>query len=118
VKAKVAADAAGFKSTHDEETHETKTKEPTITGESVHHHLHETIQPVIEKERIVPEVTHKVKPVHEVIKEQTKDHGVTTNKTISVDDFQGRLDGESTKEVKHVGGPAVTGTAETGITEK
>ncbi|THV64813.1 hypothetical protein D6C92_08222 [Aureobasidium pullulans] len=118
VKAKVAADAAGFKSTHDEETHETKTKEPTITGESVHHHLHETIQPVIEKERIVPEVTHKVKPVHEVIKEQTKDHGVTTNKTISVDDFQGRLGGESTKEVKHVGGPAVTGTAETGITEK
>ena len=41
---------AGFSSTTEEEKVEAKTKEATEVGsEQVHHHLHETIQPVIEK---------------------------------------------------------------------
>ncbi|KAH0362605.1 hypothetical protein KCU65_g7956, partial [Aureobasidium melanogenum] len=119
IKAKVAADQAAFKNTTEEEaTEETKTTEPAAVAESVHHHLHETIQPVIEKERIVPEVTHKVKPVHEVVQEQTKNHGVTTNQAISVDEFQHRLGGESRTEVTHDGEPSVATTATTAVTEK
>ena len=50
VKGKVDARNAGFQSTTEEgKTFETTTKDETVAGEQVHHHLHETIQPVIEK---------------------------------------------------------------------
>jgi hypothetical protein len=48
-KAKAEADRAGFKSTKDEKQFESRVQEPTQVEEHVHHHLHETIQPVIEK---------------------------------------------------------------------
>lgn len=118
VKAKVAADQAGFKNTHDTETHETKSADKTAQATSVHHHLHETIQPVIEKEHIVPELTHKIKPVHEVVKEATVDHGVTTSKPISVNDFQGRLDGETVTKKKVAGVETETHSEATGVVPK
>merc|ERR1719386_313047 len=73
-------------------THPSPTREPTIVDEHVHHHLHETIQPVIEKEVLDPSVTHKRVDVKENIQEQSKHHGVTTNSAISVDEFQKKLD--------------------------
>jgi len=118
VKAKVAADQAGFKSTHNEETHETKSTEATAAATSVHHHLHETIQPVIEKEVVVPELTHKIKPVHEVVTEKTVDHGVTTAKPLSVEDFQGKLSGETVTKTKVDGVHTETNSAATGVVEK
>jgi hypothetical protein len=118
IKAKVAADQAAFKSTHDEETHETKSTEATASATSVHHHLHETIQPVIEKEVIVPELTHKIKPVHEVVTEKTVDHGVTTSKPISLQDFQGKLGGETVTKTKVDGVHTETNSAATGVVEK
>lgn len=48
-KAKARADRSGFESTSEEKQFESATKEPTQTDEHVHHHLHETVQPVIEK---------------------------------------------------------------------
>jgi hypothetical protein len=48
-KAKAEADRAGFSSTSEEKQFESKVKQPTKETEHVHHHLHETIQPVIEK---------------------------------------------------------------------
>jgi hypothetical protein len=48
-KAKAEADRAGFESTSEKKEVEVKTKEPTLGEEHVHHHLHETVQPVIEK---------------------------------------------------------------------
>lgn len=54
-KAKAEADVAGFASTIDEKQSESKTKEPTQVGEHVHHHLHETIVPVVEKGEFDPE---------------------------------------------------------------
>jgi len=39
-------------------THETRTVSPTIAGEHIHHHVHETIQPVVQKEVIAPSVVH------------------------------------------------------------
>lgn len=48
-KAKAEADRAGFESTSEKKELESTTKEPTLGEEHVHHHLHETVQPVIEK---------------------------------------------------------------------
>merc|ERR1712230_210925 len=89
---KAANDTAGYQSSIDEKKFESSTKEPTIVDEHVHHHLHETIQPVIEKEVLDPSVTHKRVDVKENIQEQSKHHGVTTNSAISVDEFQKKLD--------------------------
>jgi hypothetical protein len=47
--AKAEADRAGFESTSEQKQFESKTQEPTQGEEHVHHHLHETVQPVIEK---------------------------------------------------------------------
>jgi len=52
-KAKAKADQAGFSSSKDEQKFEAKTTAPTQVTENVHHHLHETIQPVIEKGKLV-----------------------------------------------------------------
>ncbi|TVY46415.1 hypothetical protein LOCC1_G003771 [Lachnellula occidentalis] len=113
-KAKAEADRAGFQSTSEKQEFESTTKEPTLGEEHVHHHLHETIQPVIEKGKfdhgvkdvIVPSVTHKKVNVKERHQEESENHGVTTKSAMSVDDFKNKLDGsEKTSEV--VGGEAV-----------
>lgn len=52
-KAQADADRSGFQNTTEEsKTLEAATQEPTQTTEHVHHHLHETIQPVIEKGKL------------------------------------------------------------------
>ncbi|KAI1825861.1 hypothetical protein F4861DRAFT_547030 [Xylaria intraflava] len=66
-------------------------KEPTLTSEHVHHHYHETIQPVIEKETVVPSVTHKTIPVKEVHKDPSVDEGITRNEPVSREEFEGRM---------------------------
>ena len=48
-RAKAEADRAGIESTSEEKHFDAHTKEPTKVNEHVHHHLHETVQPVIEK---------------------------------------------------------------------
>ncbi|KAI3327096.1 hypothetical protein HD806DRAFT_531683 [Xylariaceae sp. AK1471] len=72
-------------------TQKKTTKEPAMTSEHVHHHLHETIQPVIEKETVMPSVTHKTIPIKEVHKDRSIDEGTTVNAPISKEEFQGRL---------------------------
>jgi len=93
-KAKAEADRAGFESTSEEKQFESSTKVPTQEEEHVHHHLHETVQPVIEKEVIDPSVTHKRVDVKEKIQEPSTNEGVTTNSAISADEFQHKLNGE------------------------
>jgi len=97
-KDKAKADRAGFESTSEEKQFESKTKEPTLAEEHVHHHLHETVQPVIEKEVIVPSVTHKKVNVKEKHQEPSEHHGVTTRSAISVDEFKSKLNGEKKAE--------------------
>lgn len=94
-KAKAETDVAGLESTEDQREFESKTKEPTVTDEHVHHHLHETVQPVIEKEVVVPSVTHKRIDVKEKIKDPSKHHEVTTNSAISVEEFEKKLGGKT-----------------------
>ncbi|KAI0162341.1 hypothetical protein GGR57DRAFT_517666 [Xylariaceae sp. FL1272] len=74
-------------------TEHTRTKEAPEVHEHVHHHLHETIQPIIEKETVLPSVTHKKIPIKETHQEAPIDHGVEVNEPISIDEFKGRLGG-------------------------
>ncbi|KAK1069201.1 hypothetical protein LTR74_005008 [Friedmanniomyces endolithicus] len=99
-EAKVAKKLAGFHdSVKEEETKETHAQDETVVGEHVHHHLHEIIQPVIEKEVIQKSVTHVTHPIKETVHEKSDDHGVTKAKAISVEEFKHRLDGEAATEV-------------------
>jgi hypothetical protein len=54
-KDKAEAGLAGFESTSEQQQFESKTQEPTQGEEHVHHHLHETVQPVIEKGESIAE---------------------------------------------------------------
>ena len=67
-KEKLATDLAQFKdhsTTH--ETRHTQAAAPTVTGERVHHHVHESVVPVVHKETIQPEVVHTTVPIHEYV---------------------------------------------------
>jgi hypothetical protein len=61
---------------------------PTIGGEHVHHHIHETIQPVIEKEVIQPNVVHTTVPIHEVHHNKATVHETTALPTMTIDEFK------------------------------
>jgi len=99
-KARVDQKLAGFEDTVDKDaTKETAVKEDTVVGEHVHHHLHEIIQPVIEKDVYQKEVTHVTNPIKETVQEKSEEHGVTKAKAISVDDFKHKLEGEKAHEV-------------------
>ncbi|KAI0190575.1 hypothetical protein F4808DRAFT_465639 [Astrocystis sublimbata] len=66
-------------------------QEPTLTSEHTHHHLHETIQPVIERETVMPSVTHKTIPMKETIQEPTLDEGVTINPAMTREEFEAKM---------------------------
>jgi hypothetical protein len=53
--AKAEADRAGFEGTSEQKEFESRTQEPTQVEEHVHHHLHETVQPIIEKGESIAE---------------------------------------------------------------
>ncbi|KAI0448544.1 hypothetical protein F5B21DRAFT_518846 [Xylaria acuta] len=72
-------------------THSETLQEPTLTSERTHHHLHETMQPVVEKETVMPSVTHKTIPMKETIQDPTLDEGVTINPPMSREEFEGRM---------------------------
>lgn len=61
---------------------------PTIGGEHVHHHIHETIQPVVQKETIQPNVIHTTVPIHEVHHNAATHHGTTALPTMTMDQFK------------------------------
>ncbi|KAJ4380631.1 hypothetical protein N0V86_003990 [Didymella sp. IMI 355093] len=70
-----------------------------IGGEHVHHHIHETIQPVVQKETIQPNVVHTTVPIHEVHHNKATHHSTTALPAMTMDEF------------KHKGG-ALTGREE------
>jgi hypothetical protein len=140
VKERLAAEAAQFRDqTTTAATRETASTAATVGGEHVHHHVHETIQPVIQKETIQPSVVHTTIPVHEVHKNETKHHATSALPAVSMADFkqQGgvlggredridRFEGEPVNETgtqhSHHGGThkhgfesGTTGTSGTGV---
>ncbi|KAL3426871.1 allergen [Phlyctema vagabunda] len=114
VKQRLEAERAQFKNTREVgETQHTSAAAPSIAGEHVHHHVHETIQPVIQKETIQPSVVHTTVPIHEVHQNESKHHTASALPAVSMSEFQkqgGSLGGREERvdsfggEPKSVGG--------------
>jgi hypothetical protein len=114
VRQRLEAERAQFKDTRTVgSVQESQSVKPTIAGEHIHHHVHENIQPVIQKETIQPAVVHTTIPVHEVHQNESKHHTTSQLPAVTMDEFQaqgGRLEGRSERidafagEPKSVGG--------------
>ncbi|KAK1564035.1 allergen [Colletotrichum navitas] len=86
--------------THD--TTHTSSAAPVVTGERVHHHVHEHIQPVIQKEVVQPHVVHTTVPIHETHHAKPVHHEATTLPTKTLEEFnreKGGLDGHGHHKV-------------------
>ncbi|KAI9709558.1 MAG: hypothetical protein M1820_003318 [Bogoriella megaspora] len=120
VKARLEQEAAKFQDkTIQGETRETQSTLPVVTGEHVHHHVHENIQPVVQKETIEPHVVHTTVPVHEVHHNKAQHHQTSALPAVSMEEFKkqgGVLTGREERydgfegEPRHIGGVSTGGT--------
>ena len=81
-----------------------------IAGEHVHHHVHETVQPVIEREVIQPSVIHTTKPILEKIEKEPTFHPATVQPTMTLEEFKragGTLEGREERREVFEGEPMV-----------
>ena len=86
---RLEAEAAQFKNTtHTHETRHTTAAAPRVEGEHVHHHVHETVQPIVHKETITPEVVHTTVPIHEQHHAASQHHGISTLPMKTLDAFK------------------------------
>ena len=130
VKERLAAEQAQFKNARTVgDTQHTSSANPTIAGEHVHHHVHENIQPVIQKETIQPSVVHTTVPVHEVhqvcaiqlvylltctdmSQNEAKHHTATSLPAVTMDEFKkqgGHLSGRDERTDAFAGEPRSVG---------
>ncbi|KAH8197050.1 hypothetical protein TruAng_008801 [Truncatella angustata] len=88
-KKEAAREAASI---HDEKdvkaTTHSKEVAPTQEGQHIHHHIHETIQPVIEKETIQRQVVHTTNHIHETEHLNDEHHGATVAPAITMAEFE------------------------------
>ncbi|RMZ82735.1 hypothetical protein DV738_g1556, partial [Chaetothyriales sp. CBS 135597] len=90
-KAKADAELAQFKdSSTVHETKHTQGMAPTVVGEHVHHHVHETVVPVV----------HTTIPVHETHQAASQHHGISALPTKTLDEFN-RAGGSLTGGQQH-----------------
>ncbi|TVY13772.1 hypothetical protein LARI1_G007928 [Lachnellula arida] len=112
-KSRLAAEQAQFKNTREVgETQRTNAQGETIAGEHVHHHVHENIQPIIQKETIQPSVVHTTVPVHEVHQNEAKHHTASQLPPVSMSEFQsqgGHLGGREERTDAFAGEPRSVG---------
>merc|ERR1712144_94363 len=113
VKERLAAEQAQFKNARTVgDTQHTSSANPTIAGEHVHHHVHENIQPVVQKETIQPSVVHTTVPVHEVHQNEAKHHTATSLPAVTMDEFKkqgGHLSGRDERTDAFAGEPHSVG---------
>jgi len=113
VKERLAAEQAQFKNSRTEgETQYSSGASPTVAGEHIHHHVHENIQPVIQKDTIAPSVVHTTKPVHEVHQNESKHHTATSLPAVTMDEFNrqgGSLTGREERTDAFMGEPRAVG---------
>jgi hypothetical protein len=138
VKDRLAAEQAQFKDTREiGQTQHSSAVAPTVAGEHVHHHVHETIQPVIQKEvcsihssllhplprslvmrltlgkTVQPSVVHTTIPVHEVHHNEAKHHTASALPAVSMSEFQrqgGTLGGREERTDAFKGEPRSVGS--------
>ncbi|KAI1213379.1 uncharacterized protein F4807DRAFT_410894 [Annulohypoxylon truncatum] len=98
VKKTLASEGEKFKDERRvKDTVHTQAHAPAIEGERVHHHIHETIQPVLHKETIQPSVVHTTVPIHETHHNPAQHHQTTSLPPVSMDQYKqsgGTLSGQ------------------------
>lgn len=113
VKERLASEQAQFKDTRTVgQEHHTTAAGPSVAGEHVHHHVHENIQPVIQKETVQPSVVHTTVPVHEVHQNEAKHHTATALPAVTMDQFKhqgGHLSGREERTDAFGGEPRAVG---------
>lgn len=113
VRQRLEAEKAQFKNTREVgDVQHTHSAAPIVAGEHVHHHVHETIQPVIQKETIQPSVVHTTIPVHEVHHNEAKHHSATALPAVTMAEFQkqgGALAGREERTDAFAGEPRSVG---------
>jgi len=88
-EARLEQEAARFKDKQTiAPTRQTESVEPIVSGEHVHHHVHETIQPVVHKETIQPSVVHTTVPIHEVHHNAAQHHNTSALPAVSMEEYQ------------------------------
>ncbi|KAI8936205.1 hypothetical protein NX059_006634 [Plenodomus lindquistii] len=90
---------------------------PVVGGEHVHHHIHETIQPVVQKETIQPSVIHTTVPIHEVHHNKATHHETTALPAMTMDQFKakgGSLTGREERYDEFEGVPKNIGSSTAG----
>ncbi|USW58194.1 hypothetical protein Slin15195_G115130 [Septoria linicola] len=102
VKQKLATEQARFKDTTQrvEGEHRT-TAQPTVAGEHVHHHVHETIQPVVNRQTIEPHVVHTTVPIHEVHHNAAQHHSTSALPAMSMSEFKSSGGSLTGREERH-----------------
>ncbi|KAL8997425.1 MAG: hypothetical protein Q9169_003288 [Polycauliona sp. 2 TL-2023] len=115
IKARLEQERAQFQSTRTGgTTQESHSVAPVIAGEHVHHHVHETIQPIVQKETIQPSVVHTTVPIHEVHHNEAKHHSSSALPAVSMADFKkqgGSLTGREERYDGFEGQPKAIGGA-------
>lgn len=115
VSSRLQQEAAQFKNESTRHaTTETKSVNPTVAGEHIHHHVHETIQPVVHKQTIEPHVVHTTVPVHEVHHKAAQHHSASALPAVSMGDFKkqgGSLTGREERYDAFEGEPRSIGKA-------
>jgi len=113
IKDRLATEQAQFKNTRTTgETQHTTSANPTVAGEHIHHHVHENIQPVIQKETVQPSVVHTTIPVHEVHQNEAKHHTATQLPSVTMEEFKrqgGHLSGREERSDAFAGEPKAVG---------
>lgn len=82
----------------------------TVVGEHHHHHVYETVQPVIEREIIQPIITHTTIPIHERIEKDPSFHPKTIQPVMTMEEFLragGTLEGRAERVDLFEGEPQV-----------
>jgi len=87
-------------------THSTSAA-PVVESERIHHHVHEHVQPVVQKETVAPQVVHTTVPIHETHHADAVHHGTSTLPAKTLEEFKnegGTLHGKNTARLSDVEG--------------
>lgn len=102
-----------FRSTREVgDVHTSQSQGRDVVGEHIHHHVHENIQPVIQKETVQPSVVHTTIPVHEIHHNEAKHHTASALPAMSIDEFKrngGTLSGREERRDQFAGEPKSVG---------
>ncbi|SMY27510.1 unnamed protein product [Zymoseptoria tritici ST99CH_1A5] len=114
---RLAEERAQFKDTTTRvEADKTRSAGAAVSGEHIHHHVHETIQPVMNKQTIEPHVVHTTVPIHEVHHNAAQHHATSELPPVSMSEYKkqgGVLTGREERydgfegEPRSVGGAAL-----------